>query len=139
MKQWRQLPEVSQLLDILKKTGKPECFRGHEKNFHYEQKKVTRIGYLSEEIDLDYEEMVGNRQKDNKFQNKEDEEVAQLCADINVQVPKSDMLNSTFKSTASSVSMNHSGLLRFAEKEKLPQTVERPKLRKISKTFTEEV
>ena len=55
MKQWRQLPEVSQLLDILKKTGKRECFRGHEKNFHYEQKKINRIGYLSEEIDLDYE------------------------------------------------------------------------------------
>ena len=51
----------------------------------------------------------------------------------------SDILNSTFKSTASSVSMNHSGLLRFEEEEKLPQTVERPKLRKISKTCTEEV
>ena len=73
MKQWRQLPEVSQLLDILKKTGKRECFRGHEKNFHYEQKKINRIGYLSEEIDLDDGEMVGNRQKDNQFQNKEDE------------------------------------------------------------------
>ena len=35
--------------------------------------------------------------------------------------------------------MNHSGLLRFEEEEKLPQTVERPKLRKISKIFTEEV
>ena len=35
--------------------------------------------------------------------------------------------------------MNRSGLLRFEEEEKLPQTVEKPKLRKISKTFTEEV
>ena len=35
--------------------------------------------------------------------------------------------------------MNRSGLLRFEEGEKLPQTVERSKLRKISKTFTEEV
>ena len=35
--------------------------------------------------------------------------------------------------------MNHSGLLRFEEEEKLPQTVERPKLRKISNTFAEEV
>ena len=50
----------------------------------------------------------------------------------------SDILNSTFKSTASSVSVNHSELLRF-EEEKLPQTVEKPKLRKISKTSTEEV
>ena len=139
MKQWRQLPEVNQLLDILKKTSKPELFREDEKNFYYEQKKITRIGYLSEEIDLDYEEMVENRQKENQFRNKEDEEVAQLCEDINLEVSNSDILNSSFKSTASSVSMNRSGLLRFKEEEKLTQTVERPKLRKISVTFTEEV
>ena len=94
---------------------------------------------MSEEIGLDYEEMVENRQKENQFRNKEDEEVAQLCEDINFEVSNSDILNSTLKSTASSVSMNHSGLLRFEEEEKLPQTVERPKLRKISKIFTEEV
>ena len=36
--------------------------------------------------------------------------------------------------------MNRSGLLRFEEEGKLPQTVERlRKLRKISKTFIEEV
>ena len=83
--------------------------------------------------------MVENRQKENQFQNKEDEEVVQLCEDISLEVSNSDILNSTFKSIASSVSMNRSGLLRFGEEEKLPQTVERPKLRKISKTFTEEV
>ena len=74
----RQLPEVNQLLDILKKASKPELFREDEKNFYYEQKKITRISYSSEEIDLDYEEMVENRQKENQFQNKKDEEVAQL-------------------------------------------------------------
>ena len=83
--------------------------------------------------------MVENRQKENQFRNKEDEEVAQLCEDINLEVSNSDILNSSFKSTASSVSMNCSGLLRFKEEEKLTQTVERPKLRKISVTFTEEV
>ena len=83
--------------------------------------------------------MVENRQKENQFQCKEDEEVAQLCEDINLEVSSPDILNSTFKSTASSVSMNRSGLLRFEEEEKLPQTVERPKLRKISKTFTEQI
>ena len=123
----------------MKKTSKPELFREDEKNFHYEQKKITRIGDLSEEIDLDYEEMVENRQKENQFWNKEDEEVAQLCEDINLEVSNSDILNSTFKSTASSVSVNRSGLLRFEKEEKLPQTVERPKLRKASKTLTEEV
>ena len=60
-----------------------------------------------------------NRQKENQFQNKEDEQVAQLCEGINLEVCNSDILNSTFKSTASSVSMNHSRLLRF-EEEKLP-------------------
>ena len=83
--------------------------------------------------------MVENRQKENQFQNKEDEEVAQLCEDISLEVSNSDILNSSFKSTTSSVSVNHSGLLRFEEEEKLTQTVERPKLRKISVTFTEEV
>ena len=48
MKQWRQLPEVNQLLDIWKKTSKPELFRGDEKKFYHEQKKITRTGYLSE-------------------------------------------------------------------------------------------
>ena len=135
----RQLPEVNQLLDILKKASKPELFREDEKNFYYEQKKITRISYSSEEIDLDYEEMVENRQKENQFQNKKDEEVAQLCEDINFEESNSDILNSRLKSTASSVTMSCSGLLRFEEEEKLPQTVERPKLRKISKTCTEEV
>ena len=50
------------------------------------------------------------------------------------------MFNSDIlKSTASSVSMNLSGFLRFEEEEKLPQAVERPKLIKRSKTFAEEV
>ena len=34
VKQWRQLPEVNQQLDILKKTSKPELFREDEKNFY---------------------------------------------------------------------------------------------------------
>ena len=67
MKQWRQLPEINQLLDILKKTSKPELFREDEKSFYYEQKKITRIGYFSEEIVLDYEEMMENRHKENQF------------------------------------------------------------------------
>ena len=118
VKQWRQLPEVNQLLVILKKTSKPGLFRDDEKNFYYEQKKITRIGYSSEEIVLDYEEMVENRQKENQFRYKEDEEVAQLCENINLEVSNSDILNSTFKCTASSVSVNRSGLLRFEEEEK---------------------
>ena len=44
--------------------------------------------------------MVENRQKENQFQYKEDEEVAQLCEDINLEVSNSVILNSTFKSTA---------------------------------------
>ena len=41
VKQWWQLqvPEVQQLLEILKKTSKPEYFREDEKNFYYEKKK----------------------------------------------------------------------------------------------------
>ena len=34
-----QVPEVQQLLEILKKTSKPEYFREDEKNFYYEKKK----------------------------------------------------------------------------------------------------
>ena len=37
------------------------------KTFITNRKKITRIGYLSKEIDLDYEEMVENRQKENQF------------------------------------------------------------------------
>ena len=56
------MPEINQLL-----ANKPELFREDEINYYYEQKKITRIGYLSKEIDLDYEEMVENRQKENQF------------------------------------------------------------------------
>ena len=59
MKQWRQLPEVNQQLDILKITSKPEIFREDEKNFYYGQKKLIRIGYLSEGSNVDYQEMEG--------------------------------------------------------------------------------
>ena len=31
------------------------------------EKRNTRFAYLGEEIDLDYEEMVKNRQKENQF------------------------------------------------------------------------
>ena len=113
VKQWRQLSKVNQLLDILKRTSKPELFREDEKNVQCEQEKITKIGYLSEETDIDYGEMDENRQKEKQFRNKEDEVVAQLCEEINLKVSNSDILNSTFKSTASSFSMNHSGLPRF--------------------------
>ena len=93
MKQWRQLPEINQLLDILKKTSKPELFREDEKSLYYEQKKITRIGYLNEEIDIDYEEMEENRHKENQFQNVKDKDIDQLCEDINFDVSSSDIFN----------------------------------------------
>ena len=77
---------------------------------------------MSEEIDIDYEEMEENRQKEKQFQKKEDEKVAELCEESN-----SNIVNSTFTiSTALSISMTWSGLLRIDEAEKLPQIVERP-------------
>ena len=93
VKQWRQLPEINQLLDILKKTSKPELFREDEKSLYYEQKKITRIGYLNEEIDIDYEEMEENRHKENQFRNVKDKNIDQLCEDINFDVSSSDIFN----------------------------------------------
>ena len=69
--------------------------------------------------------MKENRQKENQFQSKENEKVAQLYEGINLEVPNSDILNSTFKSTSPPVSMNRLGLLKFEEEEKLSHTVER--------------
>ena len=112
MKQWTELHEINQLLDVLKKTSKPELFRDDE-NFYYEQKKITRNDYLNEEIDIDYGESSENRQKENQFQNKEDEEFVQLSGEVNLEVSNSDLLNSTFKYTASSVTMNHSGVSKI--------------------------
>ena len=45
VKQWRHLPEVNlnQLLEILKKTMKPELFRGDQKNFYSEQKNLPEL------------------------------------------------------------------------------------------------
>ena len=43
VKQWRQLPEVNQLLDILKKISKPEVFREDEKNFFINRKKLPEL------------------------------------------------------------------------------------------------
>ena len=77
---------------------------------------------MSEEIDIDYEEMEENRQKEKQFQKKEDEKVVELCEESN-----SDIVNSTFTiPTALTVNMTRSGLLRIHEAEKLPQIVERP-------------
>ena len=112
VKQWTELHEINQLLDVLKKTSKPELFRDDE-NFYYEQKKITRNGYLNEEIDIDYGESSENRQKENQFQNKEDEEFVQLSGEVNLEVSNSDLLNSTFQYTASSVTMNHSGVFKM--------------------------
>ena len=112
VKQWTELHEINQLLDVLKKTSKPELFRDDE-NFYYEQKKITRNDYLNEEIDIDYGESSENRQKENQFQNKEDEEFVQLSGEVNLEVSNSDLLNSTFKYTASSVTMNHSGVSKM--------------------------
>ena len=112
VKQWTELHEINQLLDVLKKTSKPELFRDDE-HFYYEQKKITRNGYLNEEIDIDYGESSENRQKENQFQNKEDEEFVQLSWEVNLEVSNSDLLNSTFKYTASSVTMNHSGVFKM--------------------------
>ena len=85
---------------------------------------------MSEEIDIDYEEIEENRQKEKQFRKKEDEKVAELCEESN-----SNIVNSIFTiSTALSVSMTRSGLLRIDEAEKLPQIVERP-----TKTLTEGV
>ena len=112
VKQWTELHEINQLLDVLKKTSKPELFRDDE-NFYYEQNKITRNGYLNEEIDIDYGESSENRQKENQFQNKEDEEFVQLSGEVNLEVSNSDLLNSTFKYTASSVTMNHSGVFKM--------------------------
>ena len=131
VKLWRQLPKVKRLLDILKKTSKPELFREDEKNFYWEKKTITRIGYLKEQIDIDFEKMEENIQTKNQFRNKEDKELAQPCEDINLEVSNSGILNFTFKSTSSSV-------VRF-EEENLPQIVEWPPQKTICKTFTEEV
>ena len=45
VKQWRHLPEVNlnQLLDIMKKTMKPELFREYQKNVYSEQKKLPEL------------------------------------------------------------------------------------------------
>ena len=56
------------------------------------RKKNARIVIFTEEIDLDYEEMVENRQNENQFRNREDEEAAQLCGDINLEVSNLDIL-----------------------------------------------
>ena len=43
VKQWRQLPEVNQLLDILKKTSKPELIEEDQKNFMMNRKKLPDL------------------------------------------------------------------------------------------------
>ena len=43
------------LLDILKSTTDPNSFDENEKLFYFAQKATSRIGYISEEIDIPYE------------------------------------------------------------------------------------
>ena len=48
LRQWREPPKVNCLLD-------PNSFDKNEKLFNFAQKATSRIGYISEKIDIPYE------------------------------------------------------------------------------------
>ena len=55
LQQWREPPKVNCLLDILKSISDPNSFDKNEKLFNFAQKATSRIGYISEKIDIPYE------------------------------------------------------------------------------------
>ena len=55
LRQWREPPKVNCLLDILKSISDPNSFDKNEKLFNFAQKATSRIGYISEKIDIPYE------------------------------------------------------------------------------------
>ena len=80
------------------------------------------MGYLSEQIDNEYEEIKESQQKANSFRITEEEEVLQLCEEMDLDT--ADLMNSTIASS-SSVSINRSGLIRIEEEEPA-KVMERP-------------
>ena len=55
LRQWKEPPKVNCLLDILKSISDPNSFDKNEKLFNFAQKGTSRIGYISEKIDIPYE------------------------------------------------------------------------------------
>ena len=59
------------LLDLLKITSNPENFEDEERLFYYAQKKRERIGTVSNEVDMDYEEQRAEEETLKAFENDE--------------------------------------------------------------------
>ena len=57
------------LLDLLKITSNPENFEDEERLFYYAQKKRERIGTVSNEVDMDYEEQRAEEETLKAFEN----------------------------------------------------------------------
>ena len=54
LRQWRESPKVNCWLDILKSTSDPNSFDANEKLFYFAKRATSRIGYISENIDISY-------------------------------------------------------------------------------------
>ena len=129
------------LLDLLKKNNNPDLFSNDEKNFYYAQKDKSRHGYLSDCIDLEYEETKLNEVMENEFQRNEEDEVTELCEEM--ELSSSGVLNSTLSTSFSMptelLNINRSGLIRVDEEVEKMTMQERPEITKQCKTFTEEI
>ena len=125
------------LLYILKSTSDPNSFDENEKLFYFAQKATSRIGYISEEIDITYE-----ISKEKKLQQMELENELYLSEmsyinntsidDINVESSEVTPLNSALTEP----SMNRSGTVHIEENTgmKIPQ----PEIQRV-RNFTEEI
>ena len=134
---WKMTESVNQLFDILQPNCKVDSFNSSEKQFYLSQKDKIREGYISEQIDMEYEK---KKEDDRVAQDEKEalveEELSYIYEDDDADMTETENVEMTFLSADKDVLTNRSGLMRHdLETENV---VTRPEIRK-QKNFTEEI
>ena len=78
LQKWKTSAEVNKLLDIKKQSSNPQDFNDNERLFYFAQQSMNRTGFISEDIDIQYE----TAKEDERKKRKNDEEQYQLALGV---------------------------------------------------------
>ena len=146
VREWRS--KNNELFDILKKSADPDMFEADEKAFYYGQKSSARTGYISDVVDIEYEEQQQEEiETEREEREAEDREHFMIFGGETIE-ETSTMMNSTamdgMDNSSLDMSLNRSGRMRrtVSKQDRHVQTdpvnIERPEIRKV-RNFTEEI
>ena len=134
---WKMIESVNQLFDILQPNCKVNSFNSSEKQFYLSQKDKSREGYISEQIDIEYEK----KKEDDRVAQEEkealvEEELSYIYEDDDADMTETENVEMTFLSGDKDVLSNRSGLMRHNLETE--DVVTRQEIQK-QKNFTEEI